>query len=420
MLKKRILVISWFYPPVNSSEGLVTYKLLKASQYSYDVFTQKNNALWSYGNKDTLPEAKNVNSIFAKAKSLNDWMLEAVEYYRENIDKYDIVMTRSMPPESHKIGLKLKEINPKLKWIASFGDPIANNPYTEYSITYASPYSTKVCKSIKGIISPKRIVKNTIFKIRYKRLHKFYQKKDFKLQDLTFKKADCLIFNSTYQKDYMLNGYNSEISKKALILYHSFDLSLYPKIRNDNDKIKISYIGLLDNIRNPYRLFDAIRILNEDDPDLSKKVVFEFYGNISDSDKLFIINYELTDVIKIKKPVSYLKSLEIMQNSDWLLLIDANISNIINKNIFFAAKLADYMGTGNKIFGITMLDGISADILRKLNAITTSYSTQEIKNYLWLIIYNNYTIKMNDSFRSEFDSKKIAKKFDDFISSSLL
>lgn len=420
MLKKRILVISWFYPPVNSSEGLVTYKLLKASQYSYDVFTQKNNALWSYGNKDTLPEAKNVNSIFAKAKSLNDWMLEAVEYYRENIDKYDIVMTRSMPPESHKIGLKLKEINPKLKWIASFGDPIANNPYTEYSITYASPYITKVCKSIKGIISPKRIVKNTIFKIRYKRLHKFYQKKDFKLQDLTFKNADCLIFNSTYQKDYMLNSYNSEISKKALILYHSFDLSLYPKIRNDNDKIKISYIGLLDNIRNPYRLFDAIRILNENDPDLSKKVVFEFYGNISDSDKLFIINYELTDVIKIKKPVSYLKSLEIMQNSDWLLLIDANISNIINKNIFFAAKLADYMGTGNKIFGITMLDGISADILRKLNAITTSYSTQEIKNYLWLIIYSNYTIKMNDSFRSEFDSKKIAKKFDDFISSSLL
>ena len=130
MLKKRILVISWFYPPVNSSEGLVTYKLLKASQYSYDVFTQKNNALWSYGNKDTLPEAKNVNSIFAKAKNLNDWMLEAVEYYRKNIDKYDIVMTRSMPPESHKIGLKLKEINPKLKWIASFGDPLANNPYT--------------------------------------------------------------------------------------------------------------------------------------------------------------------------------------------------------------------------------------------------------------------------------------------------
>lgn len=419
MLKKRILVISWFYPPVNSSEGLVTYKLLKASQYDYDVFTQKNNALWSYGNKDTLPEAKNVNSIFAKATNLEDWVSEAVEYYKNNVNKYDIVMTRSMPPESHKVGLKLKEINPNLKWIASFGDPVANNPYTKYSITYASPYSTKVCKSIKGIISPKRIVKNTIFKIRYKKLHKFYQKKDFKLQDSTFKKADCLIFNNIYQKDYMLDGYNDEILQKALILYHSFDSDLYPSVKEKNEKIRISYIGLLDTIRNPYRLFDAIRSLNEENPDLADKVVFEFYGNISDADKLFIMNYELTDVIKVKKPVNYLKSLEIMQNSDWLLLIDANISNIINKNIFFAAKLADYMGTGNKIFGITMLDGISANILRNLNAITTSYSTQEIKNYLWLIIYQNYTIKINNDFRNEFDSKKVAKIFDDFISSLL-
>lgn len=418
-MKKKILVISWFYPPVNSSEGLVTYKLLKASKYNYDVFTQKNCSLWSYTNKDTLPPASNVNSIFAKADNLNDWIDEAIEYYKANINKYDIVMTRSMPPESHQIGLKLKEINPNLKWIASFGDPVANNPYTKFSITYASPYSTKVCKSFKGIISPKRILKNTIFNIRYKRLHNYYKKKDSKLQDTIFKLADCLIFNSSYQKDYMLDGYDENITKKAMILYHSFDSSLYPKGNKDNEKIKISYIGLLDSIRNPYILFDAIRALNNEDPNLADKVVFEFYGNISDADKLFIVNYELTDVIKIKKPVNYLESLKIMKDSDWLLLIDANISNVIDKNIFFAAKLADYMGTGNNIFGITMLDGISADILRNLNAITTSYSAQEIKNYLWLIIYQNYKVKMNNEYRKSFDSKVIAKKFDDYITSIL-
>ena len=51
---KKILVITWFYPPVNSSEGLVTYKLLNNSRYEYDVFTQKNSASWSYGNNDNL------------------------------------------------------------------------------------------------------------------------------------------------------------------------------------------------------------------------------------------------------------------------------------------------------------------------------------------------------------------------------
>ena len=179
-MKNRILVISWFYPPVNSSEGLVTYKLLKASKYEYDVFTQRNNALWSYGNKDNLSECKNVKSIFAKAKNLESWTKEAIEYYKKNQEKYDIIMTRSMPPESHKIGLEIKKINPNIKWIASFGDPIAENPYTKFTITYSSPYSIKNCAKFRGIISPKRIIRNTVFKIRYQRLHRKFKHQDVK------------------------------------------------------------------------------------------------------------------------------------------------------------------------------------------------------------------------------------------------
>ena len=414
-MEKRILVISWFYPPVNSSEGLVTYKLIKSSKFDYDVFTQKNNSLWSYGNEDYLPESDNVKTIFAKADTLEAWVKEAIEYYKSNIDKYDIVMTRSMPPESHKIGLEIKKLNPNIKWIASFGDPIAENPYTKIAISYDSPHSIKYCAKLRGIISPKRIIKNILFKIRYRKQQNFYLKKDLKLQDSIFKKANTLIFNSKYQKDYMLNNYNEEIKNKALILNHSFDQSLYPQKNNENGKIQFCYVGHLDGIRSPAVLFEAIKDLNENNPDLKDKAVFEFYGNMTDQDKLFIIDNELTDIIKIRKPVSYLESLEIMQKSDWLLQIDANISSIIDKNIFFAAKLADYIGTGNKIFGITMLEGISADILRNLNAVITSYSSQEIKNYLYLVIYNNYNIKLNEDFRNEFNSISVANKFDEYI-----
>ena len=157
---KKILVISWFYPPVNSSEGLVTYKLLKSSQHDYDIFTQKNSELWCYDNKTELPESKNIKIIFAKANNLKEWMEEAIEYYKENIDKYDIIMTRSMPPESHKIGLKIKQINPDIKWIASFGDPIAKSPYIELADGYYRTYSMRMSRSLRWILSPKRIIKN--------------------------------------------------------------------------------------------------------------------------------------------------------------------------------------------------------------------------------------------------------------------
>ena len=414
-MEKKILVISWFYPPVNSSEGLVTYKLLKASKYKYDVYTQKNSKLWSYGNKDELPSSENVKSIFAEADNLEDWQKEAIEYFKENKDKYEIIMTRSMPPESHQIGLEIKKIKPQIKWIASFGDPIANNPYTKMSITYESPHSIKNCAKFRGIISPKRIIRNTLFKIRYKRLHRKVLQKDAKLQEKIIEMADYLIFNSENQRDYMLEKKDSVFKDKAIVLNHSFDKSLYPEKKGDNDKIKFTYVGLLDTYRNPYILFSAIRSLYKDDPHLADKVQFDFYGNMADQDKLFIINYELTDIIKVHRPVKYLKSLEIMKQSDWLIHIDANIQNVIDNNIFFAAKLADYIGAGNKIFGITMLEGISADILRKLNAITASYSAQEVKNYLWLIIYNNYNIDINEKARKEFDSETVAGKFDNLI-----
>ena len=129
-MKKRILVISWYFPPINSSEGLVTYKLLNNSKYEYDVFMQSNNELWSYGKDEDIKNInKNINRITSKAKELNDFYNEAINYFRDNQDKYDIVMTRSMPEISHKIGIEIKKIKNNIIWIASFGDPIANNPF---------------------------------------------------------------------------------------------------------------------------------------------------------------------------------------------------------------------------------------------------------------------------------------------------
>ena len=165
---KKILVISWFYPPVNSSEGIVTYKLLNNSKYEYDVFTQKNSTSWSYGNKDYLKNNKNVNCIFSDSNTLKQWKTEAVEYFKKNMDKYDVVMTRSMPPESHEVGIMLKKIKPSIKWIASFGDPIANNPFVLKEMTKASPYSVKACGAssldMRWILSPKRFLKNMLWK----------------------------------------------------------------------------------------------------------------------------------------------------------------------------------------------------------------------------------------------------------------
>src|SRR5699024_5233057 len=121
----------------------------------------------------------------------------------------------------------------------------------------------------------------------------------------------------------------------------------------------------------------------------------EFYGNMSDKDKLYIINNELYDIVKIKKSVDYFTSLKIMKENEWLLLIDANLEKVLSFNPYFAAKLADYIGTHNKILAITMNYGASADIVKRVGGIVKPYNAKIISNTIEEIIKNNLKYQEN-------------------------
>lgn len=401
----RILVITWFYPPVNSSEGIVTYKLLNNSVYKYDVFTQKNSASWSYGNEDYLKNDDNINCIYAKSDNLKDWKKEAVEYFKNNKDKYDIVMTRSMPPESHEIGLKIKKIKPSIKLISSFGDPIDNNPYSIIA-SFNNPYRINKNDSLIRAFNPLRITKSFLFKLKNK-IKKYIL--DNSIEKKTIKCADLLIFNSNEQMEYMLKDRN----KNSIVLPHSYDERLFPnKVKKENKKIVMSYIGHLDNIRTPKLLLEAINELRRENPDLKDRLSIEFYGNMSKEDKSFIFDNKLNDIVNYKKQISYLESLKEMKKADYLLHIDANLGMVIDKNIFFAAKLADYIGSRTPIIGITMLDGVSANILRNVGALVLTYSVSDIKNYIRKIVYEDYSFELYDKECRKYSATYVAEQFD--------
>lgn len=417
---KKILVISWFYPPINSSEGLVTYKLLKNSRFCYDICMQDDNDAWSYGKEETLPECENVNRIAVSGESLEVWRKKVVEYFESHKNEYDIVMTRSMPPESHEIGLEIKKIKPEITWIASFGDPIANNPFELKNFRRMSPFSLKNPErrfnGIRDIISFKRIFRNLLWKHRIKgELAPFL--KEQQLEKDILLSADYYIMNNLYQKKYMLKNYTENEWEKAVILPHSFDLSLYSEAQKQcsGDKIKMVYIGHLNDVRTPRLLLKAVRILKENYPDLSEKLEISFYGNMSAKDKVYIIDNELLDVIRVRKAVDYRTSLAIMRESDWLIHIDANLSDLLNENIFFAAKLADYIGADRPIFAITMFEGAGADVVRDVNGLTVSYTVDEIKNYLYLIAYKDYSVMINEKNRDKYNAVNVAANMDEFL-----
>ena len=206
----------------------------------------------------------------------------------------------------------------------------------------------------------------------------------------------------------------SDISIKTIIIPHTYDSDLYPKTsKNKSNKIIMSFIGHLDDIRTPRQFLEALVKLKQAEPNVSERFEMNFYGNLSDKDKLFILNNDLFDIVRIRKNVTYIESLKIMKQSDWLLHVDANLGEYINENIFFAAKIADYLGSKTNIFAITMDNGASADIMRETNSLLCSYSVDEISFRLLQILNNKYNKKTKN--QELFDIKNVVKKYDEMV-----
>lgn len=416
-MKKKILVISWFYPPINSSEGLVTFKLINNSKYEYDVFTQGAVEDWTYGSNVSYKNQDNVTVISSDATLISAWVEEAVQYFKDNHEKYCAIMTRTMPQECHLAGIRIKKEFPNVKWIASFGDPIDKNPYHHINCSLFSKSSLKNFinkdKGLRFKLSPKRILLDIIWELRHKWPRKLRKELKY-IQETTIKNADLLILNNESQKRYML-GENKACLEKAVVVHHSYDDSFYSfdKPKRQDNKVRFLFVGHLDEIRNAGPLLCAIKKLKDDYENLGEKAEFVFYGNMSAQDKLFIMDNQLLDVVKKETAIDYQRSLEEMVAADWLIHTDGNISSIVSENIFFAAKIVDYFGSGKNIFAITMQNGDVVDTLEKANAIVTSYSFNEIKNWLYLIIYQGYTRKPNNVYiEKEFKAVNVAKVFD--------
>ena len=429
---RKGLVISWFYPPGNSSEGLVTYKLLKNSKYQYDVFTRgcQNDGVWDRNTDEKKLVSDNVTILQSKSHESDEWIEEVVKYFDENADKYDFIMSRIMPAEAHEAAARIKAKHPEVFWAASFGDPLVDSPYIEYDKKDDNPYylekyiareNPSKAKAFKLLISPTRNMRKYVWE-KDRRDRNSFACKYKKINHDTFVGADLLIFNNKIQMDRAFSKDYSNYREKGVVINHSYDLDLYPKTKSNKDgKIHFLYVGHLDERRNALSLLEAIKSLKDNYKDLSKKAVFDFYGHMDKEDKSKIIDYCLTDCVKIHDNIDYLSSLEKISNSDWLVLIDTNLNKELDEYIYFPAKLADYMGSKKNILAITQLKGATADIVKKVECgKVVTHSAEDIYLNLAMILEGKMpNFKYNDSEWGKFDAKNVADKFDALIEQKL-
>jgi len=230
------------------------------------------------------------------------------KYLKEN--NIETIVTSGPPHSMHLIGLNLKKIMPNLKWIADFRDP-----WTEISY-----------------------YKHLKLTNRSDKKHRFLESEVFKNADIT------LATSYTDAENFRKNGAN------AFCITNGFDESDSNtealQLSKPPTQFTLSYIGVLEQLRNPENLWKALDNLVKTNSDFAGNFSLKFVGRIDDKVLETIENSSLKNHILNLGYVSHDKAVDEMSKSSLLLI--TNFPNNSSKGII-PGKIFEYLATGKQI-----------------------------------------------------------------------
>jgi glycosyltransferase involved in cell wall biosynthesis len=251
---------------------------------------------------------------------------EVTRYINDAAFRPDVIVTFAQPFTGHLIGMELRS-RLGIPWLAHFSDPWVDNPFMPFD---------EVTRRL-----------------------------NLELERSVAEKADMLVFTSAETVDLFYAKYPAELKKKARVLPQCFDPELFQDRRNrESGPISIRYLGNFYGQRTPEPLISGLAELSRTRPEILENVSFELIGS-GDAEEVKALASSLPDGLMTVRPsVSYRESLDLMIDSDGLLIIDAPAET----SVFLPSKLIDYIGAGRPIFGITP-EGTAAALIREVDGL---------------------------------------------------
>lgn len=288
-----------------------------------------------------------------------------------NERRIDLIITQYGPIAPHKVGLRIKKIFPKVKWIADNRDHISEDPVL--------PYIVK--ESLKRV--EKKVLNNAdaITAVSKPILDSF--------------RLNCSIKNQLFVE--IRNGYDFECDSSE-------------KIKKD-DLFVIRYIGSFYGGRKPNNFFKALS-------DFAKKIgtdnfLFEYAGKNSH----IYIPDDLRNSVKYLGFVDHKRAIELMCSSDVLLLLHPAVPGI--KGVY-TGKLFEYLATRKPVLALVDTDDVAANLINDANAgyvCENEDITGIVKNLNKL--YKNWMagvkLEYNEKLINEHHRKKQVKRMEKVI-----
>jgi hypothetical protein len=380
MLNKKVLIITYYWPPSGGSgvqRWLKFVKYLVRAGWEPYVFTPENPSftiedkslikdvpdsvevvrfpIWEpyhlffkfsslLGNKspqqaDFISTGK--KTFFQKVSSwirgnffIPDarifWVKPSSEYLMDFISRNQIskIVTTGPPHSIHLIGLRLKKLNPALSWIADFRDP-----WSEWDLLDTLSLSSLA------------------------------RKRHVALERKVLTTADRIITIAPYHVERLkvLSG------RKVDLITNGFDDDDFKSVHySRTNKFTIRHVGIVDELRDPKPVMMAIKELCISDPDFLNHVLIEFIGKVNSSFKHFINGDEhLVGIVRFVDQIPHEQLLKLYDTTDLQLLVLAH-TTIAPGNL--PGKFFEYLASGRPILGIGPESGDAANIVMETHA----------------------------------------------------
>lgn len=348
----RVFVSSWLFAPSTGSADVDLFKRLRHCDAQFEV-VQVRGRLVDPRLLDFPSRARFVRhevdlaDAQPRSQGARERFIEAV-VERFSPDRHQLVLSHSNEVPSHEAALRVKRLNPDVPWVAYFGDLVSQNPY-----------------------------------VRHMREYPLFED-DCYVEEQTLRHADVIICNNPYQASLMAARVPREVGAPIIVIPHPYDPRFVePQVRTTEGPFTFMHLGALYPVkRMASPVLRAIDLLLEVYPALANRLQMLFIGDdVSDADLAAWRRMANPHVVRFIPGVSYLASLDLMQRADALVLIDGLFNRHddgIESSPFMPGKLADYLGAGRRILGITMEQGSSADWLRAAGQSVVSENPQAI------------------------------------------
>lgn len=390
-MKDRMFVVPGSFVPFNDTVTLLTYKRLRNLDLDMDVFCfdgKVDNSL-----KEEIEKDENFKKFHIRKTTDYDWaiarnhplrlpisLIMMNKYVHDSLKEfekkdYKYLFTSIVPGISHIAGSRIKKKHPEVIWYASFSDPFKGSPYK------------------KSDLSDRSIFYKIAFNVGSFCFYNDVYEKEAVLN------ADKLIFICEQQRDFTLSQYPNyeQLKQKSIIM----PLTYVPKWKMYQDiidskptknKVKQAvHLGRLYGLRKIDTFLEALRQLNNEINHLEDKVVFHQYSEIQKADVEKIKQYGLEKLFIIHDKVSYQESIDVMKNSDILVLFDT-IMKDARVQPYLPSKIVEYLLLRKPILGICGDNSPSYHILKEYGFDTVGFETETIKKNI-LSLLNDCKVK---------------------------